>query len=120
MAHRALEQFCRKNVELGADQPLKAVRRDYPAILFRPWKIGVLKKCGHGGSVDEISERSKGSAGVWASIYSRGNDSKSLATFCLFPENLSVAGYRRNGLICMVEESPMQGSILAVSRPSLV
>lgn len=47
-------------------------------------------------------------------------DSKNLATFCLFPENLSATGYRRNGLICMVEERPRQGSILAVSRSSLV
>lgn len=107
-------------MELGVDQPSKAVSRDYQAILVRHWKIGVLKKCVHGGSAHEISERSKSYAGVWASVYSCGNDSKSLATFCLFPENLSAAGYRRNGLICMVEERPRQGSILAVSRSSLV
>ena len=107
-------------MELGVDQPLKAVSRDYQGILVRHWKIGVLKKCGHGGSAHEISERSKGCAGVWASVYSCGNGSKSLATVCLFPENLSAAGYRRSGLICMVEARPRQGSILAVSHSSLV
>lgn len=43
MAHRALEQFCRKNVELGADQPLKAVSRDYQAVLVRYWKRSAEK-----------------------------------------------------------------------------
>jgi hypothetical protein len=38
-----------------------------------------------------------------------------MATFCLFHENLSKAGFKSSGLICLVKEISRQESILVVS-----
>lgn len=51
----------------------------------------------------------------WARGHSWSIWTENMATFCLFHENLSKAGFKSSGLICLVKEISRQESILVVS-----